>query len=297
MPTSPPADNLEWTVLRVLQWAAGYLKAREVESPRAAAEILLAHVLRVQRLELYLRHDQPLVPAELSKFKDAIRRRLRHEPVAYIVGRKGFWTLDLRVTPEVLIPRPETELLVEQALAVLKARPGQAGARVLELGIGSGAVVIALATEANQNRLFGCDISPGAVVLAQANAIASGVSERVRFWAADWFEGVKPGCRFDLIVSNPPYVRSAEIGTLQPEISGHEPRLALDGGPDGLQSYRAILSAAPGYLAPGGSLVLEIGSGQCRAIRQLAEESGGYGDFDSRRDYAGHDRVIILRKK
>ena len=155
MPNSPSADNLEWTVLRVLQWATGYLKAHEVESPRAAAEILLAHVLRVQRLELYLRHDQPLVPAELSKFKDAIRRRLRREPVAYIVGRKGFWTLDLRVTPEVLIPRPETELLVEQALALLKARPDQAGARVLELGIGSGAVVIALATEANRNRFYG----------------------------------------------------------------------------------------------------------------------------------------------
>jgi release factor glutamine methyltransferase len=297
MPNPPQVDNLEWTVLRVLQWAAGYLKARGVESPRAAAEILLAHVLRMQRVDLYVRHDQPLVPAELSAFKDGIRRRLRREPVAYIVGRKGFWTLDLRVTPEVLIPRPETELLVEQALSVLNAFPAGVGARVLELGIGSGAVLIALATEANQHRFFGCDIAPGAVALAQANALAAGVFERVRLWAADWFEGLKPGCRFDLIVSNPPYVRSTEIDSLQPEITEHEPRLALDAGPDGLRSYRAIMASAPRYLAPGGSLILEIGSDQRAAVQQLSEASGGYAGFACRRDYAGHDRVVTLHKK
>jgi release factor glutamine methyltransferase len=298
MPTPPPVDNLEWTVLRVLQWAAGYLKGRGVESPRAAAEILLAHVLGTERVQLYVRHDQPLVPAELTAFKEAIRRRLRHEPVAYIVGRKGFWTLDLKVTPEVLIPRPETELLVEQALALLKAHPADRPARVLELGVGSGAVLVTLAREAAvRHRFFGCDVAPGAVAVAQANAVSAGVSDRVHLWAADWFAGLNAGCEFDLIVSNPPYVRSAEIGTLQQEITGHEPRLALDGGPDGLRSYRPILAEAHRYLAPGGSLLLEIGSDQRAAVGRLAEGSGCYTGFECRRDYAGLDRLVVLHKK
>lgn len=297
MPSPPQADNPPWTVLRLLQWAVGYLKARGVESPRAAAEILLAHVLRLRRVDLYVRHDQPLVPAELAAFKEAIRRRLRREPVAYIVGRKGFRTLEVDVTPEVLIPRPETELLVEQALSLLRAWPGDGAAGVLEVGIGSGAVLIALATEVPRHRFFGCDISPAAVAIALANARANGVSERVHLWTADWFGGLGAGCRFDLIVSNPPYVRSAEIDTLQPEVSQHEPRLALDGGPDGLRGYREILAAAPGHLAPGGSLVLEIGSDQRAAVQRLAAASGGYSDFACRSDYAGHDRVVTLQKK
>lgn len=298
MPSPQQADNpQQWTVLRLLRWAVGYLKTRGVESPRAAAEILLAHVLHLQRVDLYMRHDQPLVPAELSAFKEAIRRRLRREPVAYIVGRKGFRNLEVGVTPEVLIPRPETELLVEQALSLLRERPGDAAARVLEIGIGSGAVLIALATEAPRHRFFGCDLSPAAIAVAHANAWASGVSGRVRLWAADWFGGLRTGCRFDLIVSNPPYVRSSEIDGLQPEVSQHEPRLALDGGTDGLRSYREILAAAPGYLAPGGSLVLEIGSDQRAAVQRLAAASGGYSDFACRSDYAGHDRVVTLQKK
>ena len=295
MQISPPPDNSEWTVLRVLQWAAGYLKGRAIESPRAAAEILLAHVLGLERVQLYMRHDQPLVPAELAAFKAVIRRRLRHEPVAYITGRKGFWTLDLKVDPEVLIPRPETELLVEQALAVLKGRPG--AGRVLELGVGSGAVVIALAAASEDGRFFGCDISPGALKIARVNAQSAGVAGRVHLWAGDWFDGLAPGSGFDLIVSNPPYVRSADIAALQPEIATYEPRPALDGGPDGLNSYRAILASAHRYLTPGGSLVLEIGCDQREAVARLADASGGYCGFDCRRDYGGLDRVVALRKK
>jgi release factor glutamine methyltransferase len=297
MPNPPQADSLEWTVLRVLQWATGYLKGRGVESPRAAAELLLSHVLGTERVQLYVRYDQPLVPAELAAFKEGIRRRLRHEPVAYIVGRKGFWTLDLRVSPEVLIPRPETELLVEQALSVLRAHPAGCPARVLELGVGSGAVLLALAMEAGAQRFFGCDIAAGAVALARANALAAGVGERVSLWAGDWFAGLNAKGGFDLIVSNPPYVRSAEIDRLQPEITAYEPRIALDGGPDGLRSYRSILSAAHGQLVTGGSLILEIGSDQRAAVLQLAEETGRYVPAQCRRDYSGHDRVITWRKK
>jgi release factor glutamine methyltransferase len=296
MPTSP-TGSLEWTVLRVLQWAAGYLKARGIESPRAAAEILLAHALGTERVQLYVRHDQPLVPAELAAFKDAIRRRLHHEPVAYIVGRKGFWTLDVQVSPDVLIPRPETELLVEQALGVLKAYPAGRIARVLELGVGSGAVLLALAAEAPMHRYFGCDIAPGALALAAANAGAAGARERIHLWAGDWFAGVSEAVAFDLIVSNPPYVRSAEIDRLEPEIARWEPRCALDGGPDGLQSYRSILGGAHDHLAPGGRLMVEIGSDQREAVVRMAGDIGRYGPADCRRDYAGHDRVVAWRKK
>lgn len=296
MPTSP-AGSPEWTVLRVLQWAAGYLKTRGIESPRAAAEILLAHALGTERVQLYVRHDQPLVPAELAAFKDAIRRRLQHEPVAYIVGRKGFWTLDLLVSPEVLIPRPETEVLVEQALGILRAHPAGRPARVLELGVGSGAVLLALAAEAPTHRYFGCDVAPGALAVAAGNAAAAGPGKGVHLWASDWFAGLAPAAVFDLIVSNPPYVRSAEMESLQPEIARWEPRTALNGGPDGLQSYRSILAGAHGHLAPGGRLLVEIGSDQREAVARLGDEIGRYGPAECRRDYAGHDRVVAWRKK
>ena len=293
-----PAANLEWTVLKVLQWAAPYLAARGIDSPRATAEILLAHALHTERVQLYVHHDQPLEPAELAAFKQLLRRRLRREPVAYIVGWKGFWTLELTVTPEVLIPRPETEGLVEAALAALKALPNGRTARVLDLGTGSGAVVLALAAEAPGHRYFASDISPAAIAVARRNAEAAGVSDRVFFWAADWFSALPPTrAVFDLVVSNPPYVATGEIDGLPPEIARYEPRLALDGDVDGLRSHRAIVAAAHRYLAPGGRLLLEIGCDQGRAVQRMVEQSGHYVGFQCARDYSGRERVVSVRKK
>lgn len=298
MSNPPSATDLEWSILRVILWAAAYLKERGVESPRSAAEILLAHALRTDRVQLYMHHDKPLEKAELAAFKDLIRRRVRREPVAYIVGRKGFWTLDLAVGPEVLIPRPETERLVEAALAVLGKFPEGYCARVLDLGTGSGAVVLALAAEAGRHRYFASDLSIAAVATAHRNALAAGIADRVEFFAADWFSALRQESEpFDVIVSNPPYVTRSALAGLQPEIVRHEPRLALDGGPDGLNSYRAIIGTAGSHLAPDGALLLEIGSDQREAVQRMAAQTGSYGEIQCVADYAGRDRVVVLRKK
>jgi release factor glutamine methyltransferase len=297
MPNPSPPTSSEWSTLRVLQWASGYLKNRGVESPRAAAEILLAHALGSDRVHLYMHHDQPLERAELAQFKALIQRRLQREPVAYIVGRKGFWSLDLDVTPSVLIPRPETERLVEAALAWLAGRgPGQPAA-VLDLGTGSGAIVLAVASDASAHRYFASDVSPEAVAVARRNAATAGVSGRVRWFVGDWLGAVRRGPIFDLILSNPPYVATREWAGLQPEIVRFEPRLALDGDVDGLRSYRAIVGTARHHLKPGGTLMLEIGCDQREAVQGIAEQSGAYEAYGCFKDYSGLDRVVTMRKK
>jgi release factor glutamine methyltransferase len=297
MPTPPPAANLQWTIQRVLHWACGYLRDHGIESPRSAAEILLAHALGTERIHLYMHHDKPLEKTELSVFKGYLRRRIRREPVAYIVGRKGFWSLDLSVKPAVLIPRPETECLVEAALAVLAGHASVPAAHVLDLGTGSGAIVLALAIEAGGHHYFASDVSPEAVAVARKNATDAGLCERVRFFVGDWLSAVRPDPLFDLIVSNPPYVAAREMVELQPEIVGYEPSLALNGDEDGLRSYRAILGAAHRHLKPTGTLVLEIGSSQREAVQLLAEQTGAYQDYRCQRDYGGHERVVMMQKK
>jgi release factor glutamine methyltransferase len=297
MPNPLPANNTEWTIMRVLQWSVPFLKERHIDSPRLTAEALLAHALKVERIQLYLQHDKPLEAAELASFKDFLQRRLRREPVAYIIGRKGFWTLDLGVEPRVLIPRPETEGLVEAALAVLSQHEQQ-GARVLDLGTGSGAVVLALASEGGNHRYWACDVSKAATAVARRNAREAGLQDKVRFFAADWLSAFKPGrAVFDLIVSNPPYVASGVLAGLQPEIVRYEPKLALDGGADGLRSHRVIIESAHQYLAPGGALLLEIGSDQSEAVQRIAEEAARYEGFWCARDYSGRDRVVRMHKK
>lgn len=297
MPNPPLRTNSEWTILRILQWAGSYFKDRGIESPRTAAEILLAHALGTDRVHLYMHHDQPLGQTELALFKTLVQRRLQREPVAYIVGHKGFWSVDLNVTPAVLIPRPETERLVEAAVAWLTDQASESAADVLDLGTGSGAVVVAIAVEAGAHRFFASDVSPEAIAIARSNAVTAGVAEHVRFFVGDWLSAVRRWPRFDLIVTNPPYVASAEWSDLQPEIVRYEPRLALDGGEDGLRSYRTIVDAAHRYLKPGGALMMEIGCRQREAIQVLAEQSGAYDTCSCLKDYGGHDRVVTIRKK
>ncbi len=294
---SPPADE-PWTIMRLIHSSAAFLKERGIDSPRTTAELLLAHALGLERVQLYMRHDQPLAPREVAAFRELIRRRLRREPVAYILGRKGFWTLELAVGPEVLIPRPETECLVEAALARLAAFPAERPARVLDLGTGSGAIILALASAAPRHRYFASDLSIGALATARRNALAAGLGQRAAFWAADWLEAFRPdGAFFELIVSNPPYIARAELAGLPPEIARHEPPLALDGGEDGLSSLRIILHGACRHLVPGGSLLLEIGAGQRTAVAGLADQAGGYDEVRCLTDLSGRDRVMALTKK
>jgi release factor glutamine methyltransferase len=287
-----------WTILTTLQWTAGYFKSHHIDSPRLTAEILLAHVLGADRIDLYLKFDQPLSADERARFKSLILRRINREPVAYLTGEKEFFGLGLDVAKDVLIPRPETEFLVEKALDVIPAA-GPDGCpparRILDLGTGSGGVIVALAVHRPGHLFFASDISPNALQLARKNAAKHGAGG-IYFFAGDWLAAVdrfKGG--FDIILSNPPYIPSAEIDRLEPEIRGHEPRKALDGGPDGLAAVRLILSSAPFYLNKNGMLLLEIGYDQARPVTDLIQQTGFYASWGFVQDYAGHDRVLFAQ--
>lgn len=287
----------QWTILKTLRWTTSYFKSRDIESPRPAAEILLAHVLDLGRIDLYTRYDQPLNNSELSAYKSLIRRRIAKEPVAYITGRKEFWSMDFLVTGDTLIPRPETECLVETALDALAPNSENGPARVLELGTGSGAVVITLASERPALKYFACDRSSKAIRIAMKNASSHGVGDRIGFFCCDWFSAVRPGPGFDLIVSNPPYVRKNDINGLQPEINRYEPLLALDGGDDGLRATEHIIRSAHEWLVPGGILVLEIGFDQKADVEQIIENCGCYDDPIFKKDYGGIYRNVRMAKK
>ena len=247
----------DWTIQRLLAWTTDYFKTHRIDSPRATAEILLAHALGMARIDLYTQHDKPLNALELADFRRLIKRRLKREPVAYIVGGKGFWNLELSVTGDVLIPRPETECLVEAALSILSADGQSAGTvgprRVLEPGTGSGAVILALASERPENIYWASDISRRAVALAKKNAVGSNLAARVHFFSGNWFQPLAASARpFDVIVSNPPYIPQPDLGRLQPEIRDYEPKIALDGDRDGLGSIRYLIRSAHGYLHASG---------------------------------------------
>ncbi len=297
---SPQFDPVrpEWTIIKLLRWAAGYFDSRHIDSPRATAEILLAHTLAAERIDLYLRYDQPLNLDELKRFKAVIKRRLKREPVAYILGHKAFWSLDLKVTKDVLIPRPETECLVEKALASLAADSYSEPRYILELGTGSGAIILALASENARHSYWGTDISGAAIQVARQNSIRHGLGANIRFIVADWLApfDARSGL-FDLIVSNPPYVKSGDLKQLQPEIQAYEPLAALDGSKDGLRCLRHIVQSAHLYLKPGGALMLEIGHDQKEQLKQIIDRSGQYEAVAFDKDYSGYDRIATMRRK
>jgi release factor glutamine methyltransferase len=288
----------DWTPIKLIQWAAAYFDSHQIDSPRATAEILLAHAISAKRIDLYLRYDQPLNSDELSRFKTMIKRRINREPVAYIVGRKEFWSMDLEVNRNVLIPRPETECLVERALESLAADSNPGCKSILELGTGSGAVVVALASENSRHSYMGTDISSDAVRVARQNSMRHGLGAKIRFMVADWFApfDAKSGL-FDLIVSNPPYIRSGDLKQLQPEIHVYEPVAALNGAKDGLRYLRHIIQCAYLYLKPAGVLLLEMGHDQKEPLKQIIDACGQYEDAKFYKDYSGHDRIVSMRKR
>jgi release factor glutamine methyltransferase len=289
-------DSPTWTVLELVKWTAGYFSKHRLDSARSAAEILLAHSLGVRRIDLYLNHDQPLSDAELRQFKALIKRRVAHEPLAYITGTREFWSLELTVNPSVLIPRPETECLVEAVLPFLEAADG-ATCRVLDLGTGSGAVVIALAHEYPEHGYVAMDRSLAALQTARKNAATHRLAHRIDWFCGDWDTALAPGREtFDLIVSNPPYIRSRDLDGLQAEIRQHEPNLALDGSGDGLRCLRRIIGAAHRFLKIGGWVALEMGCDQAAQVRSMAEGVGCYGPVRVVKDYSGLDRVAVMEK-
>lgn len=291
-------DNIapeQWTVRKVLEWTISYFESYGIDTPRVDAEILLAHSLAEDRVYLYINYDMPLSQDELAAFRSLVLRRAQREPVAYIVGTRGFWSMDLKVTPDVLIPRPETETVVETALSLL-LEDARSPRRILEIGAGSGAIILALVSERPGHLFFASDKSVKAVELARDNARHYQLA--VHFFAGDWFSPLIRGIPgFDLILSNPPYIRTGDIPELEPEIRRYEPLTAIDGGADGLTAYQEIIRAAPVYLTDGGSLILEIGHDQKDDIRKIIADCGCYDDVLFIKDYGGHVRVIRLRKK
>ncbi|MFO8083213.1 MAG: peptide chain release factor N(5)-glutamine methyltransferase [Desulfobacterales bacterium] len=297
-PTVPQTRESTWTILKLLLWTTSYFESQKIESARASAEILLASTLGLDRIDLYLRHDRPMSMNELAQYKLMIKRRAKREPVAYIVGRKEFWSMDLAVTTDVLIPRPETECLVEQALSYMPRENSEKLWNILELGTGSGAIVLALASELRHHRYFASDLSQQALEVAKSNAVKHHLSHRICFFAGNWFDPLKNSPhKFDMIISNPPYVETAVIEKLEPEISCYEPRVALDGGKNGLDSLEFIIKQAPGFLNPEGLLILEIGYDQRAQIQSMAQKSGKFESVSFIKDYSGNDRVVILTRK
>jgi len=277
-----------WTVRRVLGWTTQHFEKLGLDSPRLTAELLLAHVLHTSRVRLYTDLDRPLEAGELAAYRGLIARRAAGEPTSYLTGTREFYGRTFVVDPRVLVPRPETELLVE---AVLQAVPRDAEIRVLDLCTGSGCVGITLALERPRARVLATDTSPGAVEVARANAAALGPADRFEARLGDLLAPVEGEPPFDVVVANPPYVPTGELPTLSPEVR-REPPLALDGGADGLDVVRRIAEEAPRRLVPGGLLALEIGDGQGPAVHSLLE-AAGYGSVRIERDLARHDRLAL----
>jgi release factor glutamine methyltransferase len=287
--------------MEVLKWAADYFQGKGVSEPRASGEVLLAHALNLGRLDLYLRYDQPLSPEELARFKALVVRRRAGEPVAYITGHKEFWSLDFKVTPAVLIPRPETETLVDAVLQVFKSQTENRKMKNenwgLEVGTGSGAIIIALARELPQTRWVGIDISTPALVVALENARRHEVVDRLFFLRANLLTALKPGSRFALLVANLPYVPRPVWEGLPKDIKEYEPREALLGGEDGLDLIQPLIQAAPGILQPGGWLALEVADGQAAKAAELVEKTGEFVQIEKIPDYLGVPRVIRARRR
>lgn len=301
-----------WTPLKLIQWTAEFFEKKGIPNPRLDAELLLARVLGCKRIDLYTGHEKKIAERDLAKYKDLIRRRSAREPLQYIIGETEFWGLKIKVTPDVLIPRPETELLVEEAIKAVTSvecpvsrKENSSSTRhqtpdtkhcILDIGTGSGCIAIALAKNLPGAKIVATDISKEALSLARENAELNGVVDRIEFVLADiapWRVFEAEERRFDLVVSNPPYIPTGDFPNLQPEVRDFEPRKALDGGLDGLTVIRKILEEAPPRISPEGFLILEAGEGQAALLR---EKSQSLRLLSVKKDYGGTERILTFKK-
>ena len=287
---------IKLTIAEILTKAETEFKQKTIDSPRLTAEMLLAHVLKCKPSKLCLHYHQSLHLDEISKFNHLVHRRLLHEPTAYILGERGFFESDFIVSPDVLIPRPETEILVEEALKLLDSgTQSSESMTILELGTGSGAIISSLAKACPGHRYFANDIALPALRIAINNAaiIAPG---QIFFFLSNWFSALSPTPLFNLIISNPPYIPTDTINTLAPEIQNYEPLIALDGGEDGLNPYRLILDQAPYHLVPGGTLLLETGFDQKEGLEHLFQfYSNEYDCIEFIKDFSGQQRIVKIK--
>lgn len=276
-----------WTVARLLEWTTTHFGSKGIEFPRLEAEILLASALGIRRIDLYVRHDQVVDEAGRGRFRDMVKRRQEGAPTAHLVGKKEFYSLDFAVSPATLIPRPDTELLVDEAIRLAKSRENSL---LIDIGTGTGCIPAALASRLPKARLVAVDISPQALALARENAKRLGFADRIDFLEGDLFAPLGDK-KADLILSNPPYIPTSDLETLEPSVRDHEPRLALDGGPDGLRVIERLAQEAGPFLAPGGKMLLEIGAGQGESVTGLLQRHGWKVEAIIK-DAGGHPRVV-----
>lgn len=286
------------TLAEAINSAAIQLSGAGITNARRDAEALLSHLIRKNRAWLITHGDDALDDEWRGLFKDTIQRRAKREPLQYIIGSQEFWGLEFMVTPEVLIPRPETELIIEATLAIIHDR--NRPARIIDLCTGSGCIAVSLAKELPVARILAIDKSAKALAVAKENAAQHGVSDRIRFLEGDLFHPLEELDWYglvDIIASNPPYVQSGDLDTLQPEVRDYEPEMALIAGPEGTELAAIIINTAPAYLKKTGALIMEMGLGQAEALREMAGKTGAYTTPEIMKDLAGIERVIVARKR
>lgn len=283
-----------WRVVDLLHWTTEYFQQHDIPNPRLDAEVLLGHLLEKTRLELYLYFEMPVFQEHLTPFRELIKKRIEHTPVSYLTNQKEFMSLDFYVDERVLIPRPETEQLVETILTT-KTESFQ---RLLELGTGSGVIATSLALQQPEWEIVATDISEPALAVAQKNAETHACREQINFLSGDLFEPIEAintdeNTRFDWIVCNPPYIKNTERDTLSPDVQNYEPEIALFAGDDGLAVIRRLIAEAPKYLVPGGKLIFEIGETQTDSVRALIDTESAYCAYELLKDYAEKERIVL----
>lgn len=299
-PEANPETNADpaWTVKRLLTWTTEYFDRHQLDEPRLAAEILLSRALECDRIALYTRFDRLPDPDQLARFRDHVKKASAHTPIAYLVGQKEFFSLIFAVSPAVLVPRPETEMLVQQAIEMGRAVGGPID--ILDVGVGSGCIAVTVAKNLPSSRVVATDISPEAIDVARTNAERHGVIDRIRFAQVDRLalpDELLPESGFDLIVSNPPYVGASEMASLPANVRDHEPRAALTDESDGLSYYRVFAEGAAQLLKPSGAILLEIADGQCDLVTRLFDATGDFLPDGVWRDVGGGPpRVLRFRR-
>jgi release factor glutamine methyltransferase len=305
-----------WTIQKLLNWITRYLTDKNIDSPRLSAELLLSHVLGLKRIELYTQFDRPVPPEQLERLRDLVKRAGRYEPIAYLIGRTEFYSLEINVTPDCMIPRPETELLVERAIEFLRARTLQARENtpgpvpeaaegtaapqyVCDLCTGSGCIAVAIAKNFPHARIIATDISDAALAVAAENVKKHHLTDRITPLCGDLFDPIISGLdvnQFDLIVCNPPYVSTAQYEKLDKNVKDYEPKQALFAGVDGLDIYKRIIEDAGPFLKTGAALMLEIGYAQGPAVKEMLEKSKEFGEIKIEKDFHNNDRIVTVAK-
>ena len=286
-----------WTIQKLLNWVTDYFTGKDIDAPRLSAELLLSHVLGLKRIELYTQFDKPVAKPQLDELHGLVKRAGEHEPVAYLIGKTEFYSLEVNITGDCMIPRPETELLVQRAIEFLRTRDGTQF--VCDLCTGSGCVAVAIAKNVPDAHVIATDISAAALDVAAQNVDRHALTERITLLQGDLFEPLVQPLdveQFDLIVCNPPYVSAAEYETLDTNVKDYEPKIALFAGEDGLDIYRRIIEKADQFLKPEAVLMLEIGYAQGSAVNELLEQAGAFVEITIEKDTHDNDRIVTTKR-